>query len=64
MFSTRPNTGSASLRVNERDFMVSFRAVVWGVVMRIEEGVVGLEGAGWKRGWRCVRSEMCSSDVP
>ena len=44
--------------------MVSFRAVVCGVVMRMDEGVVGCEGEGVKRGWRCVRREMCSSDVP
>lgn len=44
--------------------MVSFSAVVWGVVMRMEVGVVGRDKVGVKSGWRWVRREMCSSDVP
>ena len=64
MFSTRPRTGRASFLVNDRDFTVSLRAVFWGVVMRIEDGVVGLSAVGLKRGCRCVMREMCSSEVP
>jgi hypothetical protein len=64
MFSTRPRTGSESFLVKDRDFIVSLSAVVWGVVMRTEEGVVGLSVVGLKRGCRCVKREMCSSDVP
>lgn len=36
--------------MNERDLTVSFNAVVWGVVMRIEEGVVGRSEVGLKSG--------------
>ena len=64
MFSTRPRTGKASFLVKESDFTVSLRAVFCGVVMRTEDGVVGLSGVGLKRGCRWVMSEICSSDVP
>lgn len=64
MFSTRPNTGNASFLVNDKDLTVSLRAVVWGVVMRMEVGVVGRAGVGVKSGCKWVKSEMCSSDVP
>jgi hypothetical protein len=50
--------------VNERDLTVSFNAVVCGVVMRTEDGVVGRTGVGVNNGWRWVRREMCSSEVP
>jgi len=36
--------------VNDRDFIVSLRAVVWGVVMRTEDGVVGRSVVGLKSG--------------
>ena len=52
MFSTRPMTGRESFFAKERDLMVSFKAVVWGVVIRIEVGVVGRDGVGLKSGWR------------
>lgn len=32
--------------------------------MRILDGVVALDTVGVKRGLRCVRREMCSSEVP
>jgi hypothetical protein len=64
IFSTRPITGNASLRVKDSDLTVSFRAVVCGVVIRMEDGVVGLEEVGVNRGWRWVIRDMCSSDVP
>ena len=50
--------------MNDRDFTVSFRAVFWGVVIRTEEGVVGLSAVGLKSGWRWVMSDICSSEVP
>ena len=50
--------------MNESDLTVSFRAVVCGVVMSTEDGVVGRAGVGVNSGCRWVRSDMCSSDVP
>ena len=50
--------------MNDRDFTVSLRAVFWGVVIRTEDGVVGLSGDGLNKGWRWVMREICSSDVP
>ena len=64
MFSTSPSTGRASFLVNERDLTVSLRAVFWGVVIRTEDGVVGLSAVGLNRGCSWVMREMCSSDVP
>ncbi len=64
MFSTRPMTGRASLRVNDKDLIVSFRAVVCGVVMRMLVGVVGRSVVGVNKGCRWVSNEMCSSEVP
>lgn len=32
--------------------------------MSILEGVVGRAEVGVKSGWRCVKREICSSDVP
>ena len=64
MFSTSPRTGSASFFVNDSDFIVSLSAVVWGVVIRTDEGVVGLSVVGLNKGCRWVMSEMCSSEVP
>jgi hypothetical protein len=43
-------TGRASFRVNERDLSVSFNAVVWGVEMRMDDGVVGLSRVGVNSG--------------
>lgn len=57
-------TGKLNFRVKESDFIVSFNAVVWGVVINMEDGVVGLVEVGVNRGWRCVSSDICSSDVP
>ena len=50
--------------MKERDLRVSFSAVVWGGEMRLVVGVEESGGVGVKRGWRCVRRDMCSSDVP
>ena len=50
--------------MNDRDLTVSFSAVVCGVVMRIEDGVVGRSAVGVKSGCKWVKSEICSSDVP
>jgi len=50
--------------VNDRDLRVSLRAVVWGVVIRIDVGVVGLRGVGVNKGLRWVKRDICSSDVP
>lgn len=57
------------MRVKERDLRVSLSAVVCGVVIRTHVGVGqnvggGRFGLGRKSGWRCVRREMCSSEVP
>jgi hypothetical protein len=50
--------------VKERDLRVSFKAVVWGVVIRTDDGVEVLAGVGVNKGCRWVRRDMCSSDVP
>jgi hypothetical protein len=57
------------LRVKESDLRVSLSAVVCGVVIKTAVGVGqnvggGRFGLGRNKGCRCVKREMCSSDVP
>jgi hypothetical protein len=50
--------------VNDNDLRVSFSDVVCGVVIRIDVGDTGRARVGVKRGCRCVRRDICSSEVP